>query len=273
MSGNFDRGADMSDTPNTKEIPLAGGNTNAQVVRVGDTVRRAMTASSPTIHRFLKHLRDNGFDAAPEFLGVDDKGRETLSFIDGGAASNEELWGDQVALVSSARMLRKFHDATLGFDTAGAIWAKPDPELMGDQVICHNDFAPYNLIYADGVAVGVIDFDLVGPAPRMRDLAYLAYWCVPMSLNADDMKGYAARDLAAGSPRLKLICEAYGAACDEALLDMVAYVLAHMADDQAMIDSVGEVAAQRLIDGGHLDHWAQETLVFKANQSRFLANL
>lgn len=41
-----------------KEIPLAGGNVNLGVVRVRNTVRRAMTVSSPTVHKFLEHLEE-----------------------------------------------------------------------------------------------------------------------------------------------------------------------------------------------------------------------
>ena len=43
-------------------------------------------------------------------------------------------------------MLRELHDATGGFDRAGRVWALPAREPA--EVICHNDFAPYNLASA-----------------------------------------------------------------------------------------------------------------------------
>ena len=45
------------------EIPLSDGNT--KIVRIGDTVRRAITKQSPIIHRFLKHLETQGFQHSP----------------------------------------------------------------------------------------------------------------------------------------------------------------------------------------------------------------
>ena len=51
-------------------------------------------------------------------------------------------------------------------------------------MICHNDFATYNLIARDGRLVGAIDFDFASPGPRLWDLAYLAYRIVPFAEDA-----------------------------------------------------------------------------------------
>ena len=48
-------------------------------------------------------------------------------------------------------------------------------------MICHNDFAPYNLAFRDGLPVGAIDFEAASPGPRAWDLAYLAYRLVPLA--------------------------------------------------------------------------------------------
>jgi thiamine kinase-like enzyme len=87
------------------------------------------------------------------------------------------------ALTSSVRLLRTLHDATVGCDQSGP-WRSPVHEPA--EVICHNDFAPYNLVYVDGKAVGVIDFDFASPGPRVWDLAYLAYRIVPLSTDTAD---------------------------------------------------------------------------------------
>ena len=64
------------------EVLLHGGITNAGLVsRVGDTVRRPWRPTSPATHALLDHLERVGFDGAPRFLGVDDRGREILSYI------------------------------------------------------------------------------------------------------------------------------------------------------------------------------------------------
>ena len=65
------------------EIELTGGRTTAGVVRIGDTVHRPISARSSFVHGILRHLEAKGFHGAPRFLGVDDKGREVLTFLPG----------------------------------------------------------------------------------------------------------------------------------------------------------------------------------------------
>lgn len=249
------------------EIPLEGGNVNAEVVRIGDTVRRAMSPSGPTVHKLLMHLEAKGFHASPRFLGVDDKGREILSFIEGDTDFPADIWTEDTALIATAKMQQRFHQATEDFVTDNAIWAKEYRDPAQFEVICHNDFAPYNFIYANGLPKAVIDFDLVGPGPRLRDVAYTAYWMVPLSFNADDMAPFAIADVKAGSRRLKLFCDTYGIPANTTLLDMVQEVLLHMSDEQAMIDVVGADVAAKLKADGHLDHWQREAEAFAQNRA------
>src|SRR5688572_17058037 len=72
-----------------EEIPLEGGNVAAGVVRVGDTVRRPVGEWTPAVHALLRHLERVGFDSAPRVLGIDEKGREILSYCEGVSLSLE----------------------------------------------------------------------------------------------------------------------------------------------------------------------------------------
>lgn len=254
------------------EIPLEGGNVNAEVVRVGDTVRRAMSPCSPTIHKLLLHLETKGFDGSPRFLGIDDKGREILSFIEGDTDFPPDIWTEDAALIATAKMLREFHDSTADFVATDAIWAKEYRDPAQFEVICHNDFAPYNFIYANGIPKAIIDFDLVGPGPRLRDVAYAVYWMTPLSFNADDMSPSAIADMNVGSRRLKLFCKTYGIPTNAALLDMVQEILIHMSDEQAMLDVVGAEVTVKLKADGHLDHWQLEAAAFERNHAGLMAN-
>ena len=65
-----------------KEIPLSGGNIT-RVVQIGKTVRRPIGPWSASVHGLLQYLETQGFQGAPRFLGVDQQGREILSFIGG----------------------------------------------------------------------------------------------------------------------------------------------------------------------------------------------
>ncbi|MDR7245149.1 hypothetical protein J2W47_004262 [Priestia megaterium] len=62
------------------EEVLTGGNVS-NVYRSGDTVRRELKSDSYKFHRLLKHLENKGFSYAPKSLGMDEKGREVLSFV------------------------------------------------------------------------------------------------------------------------------------------------------------------------------------------------
>jgi hypothetical protein len=79
----------------TIEEPLQGG-TLSRVVRVEDTVRRVVSDPRESGHRLLAHLEAAGFDGAPRFLGMDEQGRETLTFIDGDVTASGPIPGLRV---------------------------------------------------------------------------------------------------------------------------------------------------------------------------------
>ena len=66
-----------------EEVPLTGGNVTVGLVRVGDTVRRPAGPWTPAVHALLVHLHDVGFDGAPRSLGLDERGRHVVEWIDG----------------------------------------------------------------------------------------------------------------------------------------------------------------------------------------------
>jgi hypothetical protein len=190
------------------EQVLTGGNTTG-VVRVGDTVHRAAGPWTSTIQRLLAHVRVSGVTEVPEPLGLDDQGREIVSYLPGdvpGWPAPAWLWSEDV-VVEAGRLLRRFHDATVGFDRSGAAWRLPATEPA--EVVCHNDAAPYNMVFRDRRLVGLIDLDTASPGPRVLDLAYLAYRIAPLSGDAFAGVGY---DVGHLDPmaRLDTLTAAYG---------------------------------------------------------------
>lgn len=190
------------------EHPLAGGNTGG-AVRVGTTVRRPAGPWTPTVQRLLGHLRDRGLTWVPEPLGTDDRGRDTVGFLPGVVPQYpmpDWVWTDQV-LVDVARLLAAVHDASADFDRTDAVWRLP-PRTPAE-VVCHGDFAPYNLVFVDGRPTGAVDWDTAVPGPRVWDLAYLAYRLVPLT-GADDV-AVPGDGLTARARRLRMLCDTYGA--------------------------------------------------------------
>jgi Ser/Thr protein kinase RdoA (MazF antagonist) len=194
--------------PSEPEAVLAGGNMTP-VVRVGDTVRRATGPWTPTIHALLRHVRRSGFPQVPEPLGIVDHDREILSLLRGRVATYPLaafVLSDET-LTTAARTLRAYHDATAGFTAPpGAAWQSPAHEPA--EVICHNDFAPYNVMFEGAELTGVIDFDVAAPGPRIRDMGYAAYRFVPLTDPANPDVPYSGVEEQAR--RLALFCSAYG---------------------------------------------------------------
>ncbi|HEY0118976.1 MAG TPA: phosphotransferase [Cellulomonas sp.] len=189
------------------EEALTGGNSTT-VTRVGSTVRRTAGPWTPTVHALLRRVRDRGLAGVPEPLGVDADGREIVSYLPGEVPQHPMpgwVWSAR-ALADSGRLLRRLHDATVGFDPAGPVWQLPAHEPA--EVICHNDVAPYNMVFQDGRLVGLIDFDTASPGPRLWDLAYLAYRIVPLTGSPDPT----APPTASRPARLDTLLSAYGMA-------------------------------------------------------------
>jgi Phosphotransferase enzyme family len=193
----------------TEEVVLHGGLTNAgRVTRVGDTVHRPRGPNSAATWALLDHLEHVGFEGAPRFLGVDDRGREMLSFLPGEAAIEPHAdWAlADEALVSVAELLRRFHEAVASFDPAGHRWPEFVPAEFRDGLVCHNDPNLDNVIFSGGVAVGLIDFDLAGPGAAVWDVTCAARLWAPLRDELDLPEELCGRSL----ERLRLFVDAYG---------------------------------------------------------------
>ena len=210
-------------TPLRREVPLVGGSTNAgRVSRVGDTVRRPDRPTSASTKALLDHLEQVGFAGAPRYLGIDGDGREVLTYIPGEAAIDPTpAWAlSDAALISVAQLLRDYHDAVSGFDPSPHRWSHTVPERFRTDVVSHNDPNLDNIIFQDGRAVALIDFDLASPGSRVWDLACTARLWVPLREIGDVPDAVRHRSL----ERLGLFADAYGADREQraGLVDAVA---------------------------------------------------
>lgn len=241
------------------EQELTGGNTT-RVVRVGNTVHREAGPWTPTVQRLLAHVRDRGLTEVPEPLGLDAQGREVVSYLPGdvpGWPAPDWLWSGDV-LQEAGRLLRRFHDATAGFATSGARWRLPATEPA--EVICHNDAAPYNMVFRAGRLTGLIDLDTAAPGPRVRDLAYLAYRIAPLSGDAFAGVGYGVGHLDPMT-RLDALTSAYG----------FAFTRAEVLD--AMVGRLHDLAAwteARADDGGPAE-LREHVALYRADARRVAA--
>jgi Ser/Thr protein kinase RdoA (MazF antagonist) len=173
------------------ETVLTGGDLNV-VVRVGDTVRRPTGPWSPAVHALLRHFEAVGFEGTPRVVGLDGD-HELLTYVEGAAALAPVPAADEVVAGIGA-FLRRMHDAQEGFAHGEhGPWQRMVGAPSTGDVVCHNDLFWTNLVFRDGALVGLVDWDLAAPAPRLFDLASAAnFW---VALRPDDQ------------------CEAWGVPC------------------------------------------------------------
>lgn len=250
MSSNWAQGAaDGSDhggrcglcqSGHMPEQPLDGGIANAgKVVRAGPHLLRPASPYSASIHAFLRAVREAGFQGAPMPLGIDGDGRERLEFIEGDVPLVPyPQWSQtDMALASIAQLLRGMHHAGRRFDPRGHSWSDALADPTGGTLVCHNDVELSNVVFRDGVAVALIDFEAAAPGRPVYDLAQLARLCVPIE---DDLDQERMEWRAADRPaRLRLVADTYG-------LDRDGRMQLLTAIDDAL-DRI-EAAARRSID-------------------------
>jgi hypothetical protein len=233
-----------------QEVLTGGVN---EVVRIGGTVRRPTGSWTPFVHGLLRHLRQRGFTAAPEVYGTTDDGKEELSFLPGDV-SNYPLTpaaASPTALRTAAELLRRYHDASVGYD-GGDLSGLMLPARSPAQVVCHGDYAPHNCVLDGERVVGIIDFDTAHPAPRVWDVAYAVYRWAPVTApgNSDGFGSVSEQ-----AERARAFCDHYGldGAGREQLTDTIVARLTGLVDFMRAKAAAGDTAfASHLADGHHL---------------------
>jgi len=169
------------------------------VVVDGGVVRRQVGPWTPFVHRLLADLPD-GIGPRPVAL---DGEWETLTWLPGvvGLRPLSAAVRSDAALVSTARLLRRFHDAAPG--------------------VCHHDVGPWNVVFRGEEAVGLIDWDLAAPGAPAADVASAVWHFAPLYDDAECVR--------IGWPeppdrlaRVERFCAAYGLPVDAALWESVA---------------------------------------------------
>jgi aminoglycoside phosphotransferase (APT) family kinase protein len=186
-----------------REIPLTGGQQTPGVVRIGATVRRPMGSNAPFVHELLRYLQEVGFDGAPRLLGVDERGREVLSFVEGEVPHDHGGYGpSEVRLTRAAALIRRFHDVTA------------DSSLTADaEIVAHNELGPHNTVFAGDEPVAFIDWDDAAPGTRLFDLSN-AVWSFANVGEGGGPVGEQAR-------LIRLMCDAYGWDDPHAIVDEI----------------------------------------------------
>ncbi len=260
-------------TAKLPEQALEGGKLSS-VVRIGDTVRRPVGPWTPAVHALLHHLEEHGFKQAPRALGTDENGREILSFIPGttvGASHPWPRWVWHDAILSkTGRWLREYHDTVRDFrEPAGSTWRMSWAQQRSDEIICHFDVAPYNLVLTPDQEIAFIDWDVAAPGTALLELAKVANsFASVYDVEARAQLNFSEGELnpamlASCVHRIRVLLDAYG--LDErggfvsAMLDAAHHT--HQRIHRGARE--GDVALEQLIESGLVDHVLETRKLFE----------
>lgn len=213
-----------------------------RVERIGDTVHRPAAPWTAAVHGLLRHLEDVGYEHSPRVLGFDGQGREVLTWLAGD--SGPDGWAkviDDRGLITFAHLLREYHDAVAGYrppDTTR--WSTRTAGPVGDEVICHGDFGPWNTVWRGSEPIGIIDWDHARPAPRLHDVAYALEYVAPFRDDVECMRWLRYPEPPDRCRRIEVFATAYGLSDTTGLVDAV------LVGQENIIEAV-----RRLAEDGH----------------------
>jgi len=157
-------------------------------------------------------------------------------------------------LIEAVRALSSYHAAVADFRPATVESRLGTAPLQSGQIVCHNDFAPYNSVFRRGRLTGIIDWDVVAPGAPSWDLAFFAWHWIPLHPPSAELAWRTTRDC---QRRLRVIVEIYG------LDDLSGFVDQIMGRIEASRNGIieraqaGDKAFVRLKDEGHADEMAR----------------
>lgn len=252
---------------NLKEEILSGGALN-QVVKIGNTVRRRIKGH-PMLHSYLQFLESAGMSGVPRFIGLDEQGREILTYLPGKTMGPDYphyhpcLHSDDT-IVDMARFMRKLHDISADFlpKAIEAGWENPYNPREDYETICHGDAAIWNFVFVKDKLAGLFDFDQAYPGTRIWDLTTTVFSAVGLTYSVyipelnTDVDYEPSKHAAERKRRIKLFFDAYGMECPPNFIDVcIQFTQKAVCDDMIKGAAAGDKNHIKCIKEGHLKHY------------------
>lgn len=200
---------------------------------------------------------------------------ETVSFVDGTVYNDslpKEILKDDI-LIEVAKLLRRYHDMSEKYVqrlTGKEVWMLP--KRLPVEVMCHGDFAPYNITFVDECVYGIIDFDTLHPGPRIWDVAYAVYRWIPFVSPTNPDYYF---NLNEQIRRLKLFVDTYDLKNDERqqlpnmIIDRISSLVAYMSNEAES----GNEDVRKNIEDGHLNLYLDDIQYIKEYQKKILEGI
>ncbi|MFI0446640.1 phosphotransferase [Actinomadura sp. 6N118] len=202
---------------------------------------------------------------------MDQQGREVLTYLDG--ESGPHGWAkvvDDTGLMTFARLLRDYHDAVADFRPPDELtWFTGESGPGDDQVICHGDFGPWNIVWRGARPVGILDWDYVRPAHRMHDIAYALEYVAPFRDDAECLRWLRYTQPPDRRHRVEAFAATYGLTSTTGLIDAVIDVQQDGIDQVRRLADAGYQPQARWVADGLLDELDQRVAWSRANRHLF----
>ena len=247
---------------------LSGGREGAIFLQ-GDRVVRPANPWTEEVQNFLRFLRGRGVDYVPVPYGRTEEGQEVLSFVQGQIFHEGlpiSLYTEEF-LQSVAKLLSDYHSHSKEYIsrlTGKEPWMLSAVEPI--EVMCHGDFAPYNVTVEEGSPKGIIDFDTLHPGPAMWDVVYGTYRFVPfMSPTNPEYRGPLKEQIR----RMKVFLDAYGASKEqrEQFIPLLLHRLTCLIDYMKRQAALGNKDFITNIERGDLKIYLQDMEYIHLNQA------
>lgn len=236
-------------------------------------VTRPASTWTPTVHGFLRYLRDQGLTCVPEPLGIEGA-VEKLVVIQGesGGAGWKHQHSD-AGLRSAAELLRTIHDASIGWEPPPeALFRAPHLSSGSELTVwCHGDFGPWNIVWRDDEAIGLIDWDFLHLAPRLDDVAYALQWFAPPRDDEMALTWHHFPAVPDRASRVRVFLDAYGGGLPD--FDVAETVATRMEATMALELSLAEtgVEPQRTWVAEGSQEWAAGEVRWVRENARLLS--
>lgn len=252
----------------SKKEELIGGRIG-EIYRVDETVVRPANKWTKDVHCFLQFLHEQGANFVPKVYGINGNNEEIVSFMPGNVFNYplpEKLLQDSM-IVSAAKLLLEFHKYSANYTsniTNNEQWMLP--AISPIEVMCHGDFAPYNVTIIENEAVGMIDFDTLHPGSKMWDIVYAVYRWVPLK-NPKSPDSYG--DLKDQIRKTKLFLDTYGVDTESknSFVSILIRRLNSLIDFIRLEASNGNENFQMNIEEGHLQLYLDDIQYLKYNEA------
>lgn len=243
---------------------LKGGRVG-KIQKVKNTVVRPANVWTPTVHKFLRFINENGADFVPIPYKIDGD-KEIISYIEGDVF-NETLpdsFSKDNMIVSAAELLSKFHSFSQEYVKHidnDCIWMlKPNYPI---EIICYGDFAPYNTVIGNDRAIAMIDFDTIHPGSRLWDVSYGVYRWIPFTDEPNEKFEENMR-------RVRLFLDVYGMETEsrKKLVNVLIKRLSSLIEFVKSESGAGNLDFQKNIEDGHLKKYIDDIQYLKLNEMK-----